>query len=115
MANPTSRATRLVVHTAGSRIMRMSISGEAERFSTHTHTAARTTAATSSPSTAAEVQPHRDPWLSASSRQTSHDDSRIAGRTLILPGVRTGDSGTKTTAASAAAAVMIIGNQNSQW
>ena len=34
---------------------------------------------------------------------------------LILPGVRTGDSGTKTMAATAAAAVMIMGNQNSQW
>ncbi len=39
----------------------------------------------------------------------------MAGSQLIRPGLRTGDSGTKKCAATAAATVTIIGIQNSQW
>jgi hypothetical protein len=49
-----------------------------------------------------------------SSRATSHDDSSTAGRMLMRPGVRTGDSGMNTTQPIAAAAVAMAGSQNSQ-
>jgi hypothetical protein len=114
IANPTSSATSLVVHTAVSRNICVSIKGETERFSTQIHMASRITAPARSPRTVEEVHPHCEHWLRASRRQTSHEDSKMAGKMLILPGVRTGDSGTNSMAARAAAAVMIIGNQNSQ-
>ncbi len=60
-----------------------------------------------------EPQPHSWAWLRASSRETSHPDSRRAGRIGMRPGVRTGDSGMNTAAPTAAHAVTIIGSQNS--
>ncbi len=115
MPTPNSSATRLFVHTAGRRIIRMSISGVAARRSTTTHAAASTTAATIRPMTLPEPQPQSGAWLSATSSATSHAESSTAGAQLIRPGVRTGDSGTKKCAATAAATVRIIGSQNSQW
>ena len=62
-----------------------------------------------------EPQPHRSPWLTAISKVTSQPDISSAVPTLIRPGARSGDSGTKNSAATAATRVMIIGIQNSQW
>ena len=111
---PSSSETRLLVHTAVRRIIFMSISGVAARSSAVTQPAPSTTAPASRPSTRAEPQPQSGASLSATSSATSHADSSTAGSQLIRPGVRTGDSGTKSTAATAAATVRIIGSQNSQ-
>ena len=115
MPIPMSSATRLFVHTAGRRIIFMSISGVAERSSAITQAAPSTTAAASRPSTRAENQPQAGASLRATSSATSHADSSTAGSQLIRPGVRTGDSGTNSTADTAAMIVRIIGSQNSQW
>lgn len=114
MPTPISSATRLLVHTAGSRIMSMSISGAAARRSLHTQTTANTSAATSSPITLPEPQPHSGASLSATSSATSQAESSSAGSQLIRPGVRTGDGGTRKKAATAATMVRIIGSQKSQ-
>ena len=58
MPNPKSSAARLVLHTAGMRIIFMSTSGESERFSTTTQITSRTPVATSSPITDELAQPH---------------------------------------------------------
>ncbi len=63
----------------------------------------------------ADPQPHDGASLTPRSRATSHPESRTAPHQLILPGVRTGDSGTKKWAQTAAVTEMIRGNQNSQW
>ncbi len=114
MLMPTSSATRLVVHTAGSRIIRMSISGAAARVSATTHSAAIRTAAVSRPITLAEPQPHTGAWLSATSSATSQADRSTTGAMEMRPAVRTGDSGMNSAAASPARTHKIIGSQNSQ-
>src|SRR5450756_352997 len=115
MPTPISSATRLFVHTAVIRIIVMSISGVLARSSVSTQATAITTAAASRPITLAEPQPQSGASLSATSRATSHADSSTAGSQLIRPAVRTGDSGTNSTAQTAAMMVRIIGSQNSQW
>jgi hypothetical protein len=105
----------LVAHTARTRIIRMSISGRADRDSTRTHSAPTTTATTSRPMTAGEPQPQDGAWLTASSSATSQPDSSRAAGQLIEPDVRTGDSGTRKCAASAETTSTISGSQNSQW
>src|SRR6202034_3191633 len=75
---------------------------------------ASTTAPASIPSTAGEAQPHSDASLSGTSSSTSQPDIRMAGSQLIVPGLRTGDCGTNSTAATVAITVTIIGSQNSQ-
>ena len=112
---PSSSETRLFVHTAVRRIIFMSISGVAARSSAVTQPAASSTAAASRPRTRLEPQPQAGASLSATSSATSHADSSRAGAQLIRPGVRTGDSGTKSTADTAAMIVRTIGSQNSQW
>jgi hypothetical protein len=92
----------------------MSISGVAARSSAVTQPAARITAPASRPTTRLEPQPQAGASLSATSSATSHEDSRTAGSKLIRPGERTGDSGTNSTADTAAMIVRIIGSQNSQ-
>jgi hypothetical protein len=92
----------------------VSISGVAARSSAITQPAASTTSAASRPITRAEPHPQSGASLSATSSATSHADNSTAGSPLIRPGVRTGDSGTNSTADTAAATVMIIGSQNSQ-
>ncbi len=115
MPRPISSATRLLVHTAVRRIIFMSISGVTALSSEATQLAASTTAAASRPSTRPEPQPQLGASLSATSKATSHEDRSTAGSQLIRPGVRTGDSGTNSTADTAAMIVRIIGSQNSQW
>ena len=112
---PMSRATRLLVHTAVRRIIFMSISGVAARSSATTQATARTTAAASRPITRLEPQPQTGASLSATSSATSQPDSSTAGSQEMRPGVRTGDSGTSSIAATAATTVRISGSQNSQW
>ena len=104
----------MFVHTAFRRIIVMSISGVAARSSAMTQPAASTTAAASRPSTRLEPQPQSGASLSATSSATSHPDSNTTGGQLIRPGLRTGDSGTNSTADTAAMIVRIIGSQNSQ-
>ncbi len=115
MPTPSSSDTRLVVHTAGMRIIRMSISGCDELDSAMTHATARTTEAISRAITETEPQPHVGPSLTPSSNATSHADSKTAPGQLSFPAVRTGDSGTMTFVATVAIAKMIIGIQKSQW
>ena len=115
MPNPTNAATRLVVQTPRSRIICMSIIGTGTRVSTVTHATATSAATANRPRTLGEPQPHEFPSLSASSRATSQTESSTAGTTGRRPGVRTGDSGTNSSAAVAATAVAIIGSQNNQW
>src|ERR1700754_3216611 len=93
MPTPRKNATRLVVQTAGMRIIFMSISGLGERDSTRTHAAARTIARTINPITLLDVQPHSGASLIGRISATSHPDNRKIAGQLSLPGVRTGDSG----------------------
>ena len=65
--------------------------------------------------TLGEPQPHDGASLTATSRATSHAESRIAASQLIRPGVRTGDSGTTRWVATATTATTTPGIQNSQW
>src|ERR1700730_14771029 len=109
-----SSATRLLVQTAGSRIIFMSISGVADRSSDQTQAAASTTAPASSPMTAGDPQPQTDASLSGTSSSTSHPDRRMAGSQLIVPGLRMGDWGTNSTAPTVAITVTMAGSQNSQ-
>jgi hypothetical protein len=110
-----SRATVLFAHTAVRRIIRMSISGVTARISVITHARPSPTAATSRPTTAAESQPQSGASLNATSSTTNHADSSAAGSQLIRPGLRTGDSGTNSTAQTAASTARPSGNQNNQW
>ncbi len=96
------------------RIIFMSISGVVARSSARIQAAASTTAAASRPITRLEPQPQLGASLSATSSATSQADSSTAGSQLIRPGVRTGDSGTNSTAETAATIVRISGSQNSQ-
>jgi hypothetical protein len=114
MPAPNSSAAVLVVHTAGSRMTRRSISGERDRDSDSSHSAKSTTAAANSPITRAEPQPHWPAWLSGSSSATSHADSRTAPSQLTRPSARLGDSGTYRRAMSVVTATMPTGSQNSQ-
>ena len=68
-----------------------------------------------SPRTLADPHPQVGASLTPTSRATSQAESRTAASQLIRPGVRTGDSGTKSCAETAATSVMISGIQNSQW
>ena len=111
---PISSATRLLVHTAVCRIIRMSISGVAARSSANSQPAASTSARAISPITRPDPQPQDGASLSATSSATSHPDSSTAGSHEIRPGVRTCDSGTNKIAATAATTVKISGSQNSQ-
>src|SRR4051812_24867651 len=114
IAAPNSSATRLVVQTAGSRIIRMSISGLADRNSATSQPASSTTAVASRPSVRAEPQPQAVALLSGSNRATSQPDNSSAESQLIRPGVRTGDAGTKRQASTPTTTTTPIGIQNSQ-
>ncbi len=93
----------------------MSISGVSLRASAQTQTGRTTAVAAKSPTVVTDPQPQTCPWLTASRRVTSQVDMSSAVATLIRPGARSGDSGTKKCAVTAAAAVRIIGSQKSQW
>ena len=95
--------------------MSMSINGWAERASTTTHATARTTATSKSPSTLVEPQPQVGASLIPRMRATSQAESKNTPDQLILPGVRTCDSGTTKCAATPPRAITIMGIQNSQW
>ena len=113
---PNSRATRLTVHTVGMRIIFMSISGLSLRASASTQIGSTTAASGEQADRVAEPQPQTWPWLTASSSATSQVDISRAVATLIRPGARSGDSGTKKCGGDRRPApVMIIGSQNSQW
>src|ERR1700733_11387790 len=113
--NPKSNAARLVLHTAGMRIIFMSTKGESDRFSETAQTTIRTAVAPSRPMTDALPQPHVGAYEMASRPVTSQADIRPAPSQLMRPGARTGDSGTNTKVAIVAVADMIIGIQKSQW
>src|SRR5579859_1102714 len=114
MPVPSSSATRLDVHTAGIRIICMSISGVAARSSANIQPATSRALTASRPITAAEPQPQPGASLTATSSATSQADISTAGRQLIRPGMRTGEDGTNSTADTAATTVRISGSQNSQ-
>jgi hypothetical protein len=63
----------------------------------------------------ADVQPQLAPSLTATSSATSQPESRSPPSGSMRPGVRIGDSGTKTTMPAVAIATPTSGNQNSQW
>ena len=112
---PNSRDTRFTVHTVGMRIIFMSISGLSLRASAQTQIGRTTAARANRPTVMGEPQPQTWPWLTASRSATSQVDISRALETLIRPGARSGDSGTKKCAVTAASPVRIIGSQNSQW
>ena len=112
---PNRKATRLFVHTAGTRIMCMSISGWRERSSTAIQAAARTTARARRPRTFGEPHPQLGASLTPRRRATSQPDSSTAAGQLIRPAVLTGDSGTNSCAQMAARTMMTSGIQKSQW
>ena len=94
IAAPNSSATRFVVQTAGSRIIRMSISGFRERSSTVIQATSSTTAVANNPIVNNEPQPQDRPALSGSSSATNQPDSNVAASQSIRPGTLFGDSGT---------------------
>ena len=112
---PNRKATRLLVHTAGTRIMCMSMSGSRECSSTTIQAAHRATPSRINPMTLGEPHPHDGASLTPRSRATSQPDRSTAASQLTRPGVRTGDSGTNRWAQTAAIRVMTSGIQNSQW
>jgi hypothetical protein len=77
------------------RIILMSTSGLSLRASAHTQTGSTTTVAVNRLTVTGELQPQLWPWLTATSSVTSQVDINSALGTLIRPGVRSGDSGTK--------------------
>nr|WP_262414573.1 hypothetical protein [Streptomyces sp. ST1015] len=94
MPAPNRRAARLVVHTAGSRMILRSMRGLAARDSAYSQAAARTAARPRSPRTRAEPQPQVPAWLSGSRSATSHPDRSTAPSQLTFPDALLGDSGT---------------------
>ena len=88
---PKSRATRLVVHTAPWRIIRMSMTGFAERDSAVTQTLNSTATAANMTMVAGDAQPQVWPSLSGSSRATSQTASSADAAQLMRPPERTGD------------------------
>ncbi len=114
MQMPSSRAVRFVVHTAGWRIICMSMRGAFARVSTRAQITPMMTASRKSPSVFHESQPQDEPWLMPSSSATSQPESSRAPGMLTVPAVRTGDSGTSSQVATAAATMMMPGMMNSQ-
>src|SRR4051794_15404425 len=114
MPAPNSSATTFVVHTAGSRIMRMSMRGLPERSSTATQPAASAAAAANRPIVSGEDQPQALPLLSGSSSATSQAESRPAAAQLTLPLERLGDGGTNRQASRPVTTTTPSGIQNSQ-
>src|SRR5664279_4696212 len=82
---PNRKATRLFVHTAGTRIMCMSISGWRERSSTAIQAAARTTARARRPRTFVEPHPQLGASLTPRRRATSQPDSSTAAGRINWP------------------------------
>ena len=94
MPTPSRTATRFVVHTPFSRIIRMSTSGSSARSSAGIHSSTSKAPSASSASVRPDVQPQVLPSLIASSTPPSPADMSSAPSQLIFPGVLTGDSGT---------------------
>ena len=115
MPNPKSSAARLVLATAGMRIIFMSTNGDLERLSATTQRTIRTAVAPNRAMTVVSPQPQSGAYEMASRPVTSQADMRTAPSQLIRPGDRTGDSEMNTNVATVAIADMIIGIQNSQW
>src|SRR4051812_33984589 len=94
---PTRKAAALTVQTPRMRIIFMSTSGSLACCSLKIHQTNTTTAPANRPTMRASDQPHDEPWLIASSRQTSQPDRSAAPSQFTLPGDLIGDSGTKKT------------------
>ena len=109
---PNNREARLLVQIEVSRISFMSISGLAEPDSTATQAANSAMAARLRPITLGEVQPHCVPKLSGSSSATSQPASRLAAIQLMVPPLRTSDSGTTRRVAAAPPRKTSMGIQN---
>ncbi len=114
IAAPKSSDTRLVVQTAGRRIIRMSMSGSAERSSVTIQPAKKITARANNPRVRPEDHPQVAPLLSGSSRVTSQPARSTAENQLIRPRAPAGEGGTTRQAATATRVTAIIGIQNSQ-
>ena len=112
---PSRKATALVRHTAGIRIVSMSISGSAVLVSTAVQTTSTASPAASSPSVRTEAQPHACASLIASSSASRPAVSSAAPNQSTLPPGRDGDSGTYSTVAISVGTISTSGNQNSQW
>ncbi|MFH8467010.1 hypothetical protein [Streptomyces sp. NPDC017991] len=92
----------------------MSINGDSERSSIATQVAAMAAAAPNGPSVRSDAQPHLLPSLSHW-QQTHEPGGQKRGRCHADLASRAGqDFGTTKHAATAAIAMMIAGNQNSQ-
>src|SRR6478735_8294201 len=95
MPKPNRKADTFVHHTIGVRIRRTSTSGTRDRSSTATQAANRIAAAANRPRIRGDDQPQLEPSLTPRRSATSHPESSAAAPRLTLPGVFTGDSGTK--------------------
>src|SRR5690349_13420639 len=114
MPKPNTSAARFVVQTPRSRIMRMSTTGARLRDSAQIQTGISTAATAKSASVLPDVQPQLSPSLTGISSATSQPESSAAPTGSILPGVWTGDSGTKKIVPTIEATTATSGNQKSQ-
>ena len=106
----------MVVHTAGSRIICMSISGALERDSRRYQKIAMTMETAIRPRVLPEPQPHIEPSLTASSRQTSQPRQQQAAEDADRTRRRTADSGIdEARRRPRRCDTTIIGIQKSQW
>src|SRR3954464_8038363 len=95
MPAPSRNAARFAVHTARTRISFMSISGFELRTSTATHATQKSAPIAIQKIVLLEPHPHIDVLLTAISTTLMPMLMSPAASQLILPGTRTGDSGTK--------------------
>ena len=115
MPKPTSSVAMFVIATVGWRSISMSTSGWGVRRCSQTQKARTTTPTANRPSVRGSPQPHSLARAIASSGATRPTASTSAPRTSTRPGVRTGDSGTKSSIMIAAAAALIAPSQKIQW
>src|ERR1039457_5943511 len=94
MPMPKRKATRLLVHTAGTRIIFMSTTGSLTLSSTTTQTTSSTSPSAPRASVLVANQPHVGASETANSNATSHADNNNAAEMEMRPGERSGDSGT---------------------
>ena len=93
----------------------MSTRGLSARVSARIQTIAKTAAAAKSPSVRGESQPQLDASLIARRKHISQSERKTAPAQLMLPGARTGDSGTRRMVATMVSVTTPNGIQNSQW
>jgi len=92
---PKRKATRLLVHTAGIRIIFMSTTGSLTLSSTTTQVMSNTSPRAPKVRVLVANHPHVGASETANKSATSHADNNSAAEMEIRPGERSGDSGTR--------------------